>query len=98
MFRDALSHAAELDGFFAENKKPRGPLHGVVMTVKDQFDIKGVDTTLGYVGRAFAPALDDAVLVKMLRSLGAIVLAKSNIPQSILVCRKYQQTGTIALP
>lgn len=68
-----------------DNKKPIGPLHGVVITLKDQFNIKGYDSTLGYVGRSFNPAQDDAVLVKMLKSLGAIVLAKSNLPQSIMV-------------
>jgi amidase len=67
------------------NKQPIGPLHGVVVTLKDQFNIKGYDSTLGYVGRSFDPARDDAVLVKMLKSLGAIVLAKSNLPQSIMV-------------
>lgn len=55
------------------------------MTVKDQFNIAGVDTTLGYVGRSFKPAVDDAVLVWMLRSLGALIIAKSNLPQSIMV-------------
>jgi amidase len=62
-----------------------GPLHGAVVTLKDQFNIKGYDSTLGYVGRSFIPATKDAVLVKMLKSLGAIVLAKSNLPQSIMV-------------
>lgn len=66
-------------------KQPIGPLHGLVVTLKDQFNIKGYDSTLGYVGRSFNPAIDDAVLVKMLKSLGAIVLAKSNLPQSIMV-------------
>jgi Asp-tRNA(Asn)/Glu-tRNA(Gln) amidotransferase A subunit family amidase len=55
------------------------------VTVKDQFNLKGLDTTLGYVGRAFNPAQEDAVLVKMLKSLGAIIIAKSNLPQSIMV-------------
>lgn len=61
-----------------------GPLHGIPTTLKDQFNIKGHDTTLGYVSRALSPAQDDAVLVKMLRSLGAVILAKSNLPQSIM--------------
>lgn len=69
----------------ASSKKPIGPLHGLVVTLKDQFNIKGYDSTLGYVGRSFNPATEDAVLVKMLKSLGAIVLAKSNLPQSIMV-------------
>jgi amidase len=45
-----------------------------------------VDTTLGYVGRAFKPAEEDAVLVKILKGLGAVVVAKTALPQSIMVC------------
>ena len=62
-----------------------GPLHGVPMTLKDQFDVKGYDSTLGYVGRAFKPAQQDCVLVSLLKEMGAIVVAKSNLPQSIMV-------------
>lgn len=55
------------------------------MVLKDQFNVKGYDSTLGYVGRAFKPALEDCVLVTLLRRLGAVVIAKSNLPQSIMV-------------
>lgn len=55
------------------------------MTLKDQFDVQGVDSTLGYVGRAGKPAGDDAVIVSLLRQLGAVIIAKSNLPQSIMV-------------
>lgn len=48
--------------------------------------MKGVDTTLGYVGMAFKPAAADAVIVNILQNLGAIVLSKTNLPQSIMVC------------
>ena len=48
--------------------------------------MKGVDTTLGYVGRAFQPATEDAVIVQIMRNLGAVVIAKTNLPQSIMVC------------
>ena len=54
------------------------------MTLKDQFNVKGHDTTLGYTGRAFKPASEDAVLVEMLRELGAVIFAKTNLPQSIM--------------
>ena len=80
-----MQQAEELDAYMISEKQPMGPLHGLVVTLKDQFNIKGYDSTLGYVGRSFNPATDDAVLVKMLKSLGAIVLAKSNLPQSIMV-------------
>jgi amidase len=59
------------------------------MTLKDQFDVSGYDSTLGYVGRAFKPAARDCVLVTILKSMGAIIVAKSNLPQSIMVCHAY---------
>lgn len=55
------------------------------MTLKDQFDVRGYDSTLGYVGRAFKPATRDCALVSMLKQNGAIIVAKSNLPQSIMV-------------
>ena len=58
----------------------------MVTTLKDQFDVEGYDTTLGYVGRAFAPAQQDATVVKMLKLLGAVITAKTNLPQSIMWC------------
>lgn len=85
-FSDALAAAKALDEHFAQYQEVLGPLHGLPITLKDQFNIKGYDTTLGYVSRALCPAGDDAALVKMLRSLGAVILAKTNIPQSIMWC------------
>lgn len=55
------------------------------MTVKDQFNITNFDTTLGYVGRCDKPATEDAAIIQILTKLGAIVIAKSNLPQSIMV-------------
>ncbi|KAF9892174.1 hypothetical protein FE257_002580 [Aspergillus nanangensis] len=84
VFEDALAQARELDGVFEKSGQLKGPLHGVPVTVKDQFNVKGVDSTLGYVGRSFAPAAEDAVVVQILKRLGAIVLLKTNLPQSIM--------------
>lgn len=86
LFDDALHRARGLDSYLAEHGRPVGPLHGIPVTVKDQFDISGFDSTIGYVGRSFQPADRDSVLVDMLRSLGAIVMAKTNLPQSIMWC------------
>ncbi|KAK0265130.1 hypothetical protein LTS16_016220 [Friedmanniomyces endolithicus] len=83
---DALRRANELDAHLAHHSTPIGPLHGIPITLKDQFDVQGSDTTLGYSGRAFAPAARDAVLVEMLKGMGAVVLAKTNLPQSIMWC------------
>ncbi|KAL4989034.1 amidase signature domain-containing protein [Aspergillus falconensis] len=84
IFKDALVQARELDRAFKETGQLKGPLHGVPVTVKDQFNVKGYDSTIGYVGRSFSPASEDAVLVQMLKNMGAIILAKTNLPQSIM--------------
>lgn len=80
-----MARARELDDYQKEHGDVIGPLHGVPVTLKDQFNVKGYDSTLGYVGRAFNPATEDAVLVALLKKLGAVVLAKTNLPQSIMV-------------
>jgi amidase len=85
LFEEALNEAKKLDKYFSEHGKLVGPFHGVPITLKDQFNVKGYDSTIGYVGRSFKPAEEDAVVVKLLRSFGAIIIAKSNLPQSIMV-------------
>ncbi|KAI2619144.1 amidase [Hypoxylon sp. NC1633] len=86
LFRDALVRARELDDYRTEHGTIVGPLHGVPITLKDQFNTRGYDTTLGYVSRVFKPATEDAILVDMLKSLGAVMIAKTNLPQSIMWC------------
>lgn len=95
MFEDALNQARELDREFKETGKVKGPLHGIPVTLKDQFNVKGYDSTLGYVGRSFAPAKEDAVLVQILKSMGAVIIAKTNLPQSIMVGRLPALSGIL---
>ena len=85
-FEEALEQARALDAEFEITRQPKGPLHGIPITLKDQFNVKGLDTTLGYVGRLFSPAHEDAVLVQILKNMGAIIIAKTNLCQSIMVC------------
>lgn len=35
-FDDAISEAQKLDDYFAEHRKPIGPLHGLPVSLKDQ--------------------------------------------------------------
>ncbi|KAI0389101.1 amidase [Xylariaceae sp. FL0594] len=86
LFNNAIHRAKELDEYFAKSGKPVGPLHGIPISLKDQFDVAGFDSTLGYVARSFQPATRDCALVEMLKSLGAVVIAKTNLPQSIMWC------------
>lgn len=55
-----------------------GPLHGVPVTVKDTYAIKGLRTTAGDPELLDYVPDEDAVIVSLLRRAGAIVLAKTN--------------------
>jgi amidase len=87
-FDNALTQAKRLDDHLRDHGELIGPLHGVPISLKDQFNVEGLDSTLGYVGRVGKPAFSNALLVDILQGLGAIVLAKTNLPQSIMVRRK----------
>lgn len=92
LFTRALDHAARLDAHFERNSKDSGngnptrlvgPLHGLPVSIKDTFHIAGVDTTLGLASQCFKPATHNAPLVDLLESLGCVILAKTNLPQTI---------------
>ena len=61
-----------------------GLLHGLPVTIKENIDIAGTDSTMGLKNRRNQPAKTDAVTVKLLKDAGAIVLGKTNVPQLLL--------------
>ncbi|KAJ5162623.1 Amidase [Penicillium coprophilum] len=83
LFDRALQRARELDEHFQRTGAPIGPLHGLPVSVKDTFNVKGVDSSIGLSALAFKPAKANAPLVDLLQSLGAVVIAKTNIPQTL---------------
>ncbi|PWY68972.1 acetamidase [Aspergillus sclerotioniger CBS 115572] len=92
-FEDALKVAKELDDHLAATGKPKGPLHGLPVSLKDQFHVKGVDTTMGYVGwiGTFQGRKDDSrarvvesELVRELRNLGAVLFCKTSAPLTLM--------------
>jgi Asp-tRNA(Asn)/Glu-tRNA(Gln) amidotransferase A subunit family amidase len=58
-----------------------GPLHGVPVTVKDEIDVLGVRTTRGSHVYADNVATRDDILVARLKAAGAIVVAKTTLPE-----------------
>jgi Asp-tRNA(Asn)/Glu-tRNA(Gln) amidotransferase A subunit family amidase len=80
---DALERAAALDAHFARTGELVGPLHGVVMAIKDQYDTFDLRTTSG-MDTPFANDRPprDATVVKRLRDAGAVILAKANLGES----------------
>ncbi|KAK4189443.1 amidase signature domain-containing protein [Podospora australis] len=49
-FDAALARAKELDEYYQKHGTTVGPLHGLPVTLKDQFHIRDLETTMGYVG------------------------------------------------
>src|SRR5262245_17480645 len=79
---DALEVAAAQDRQFRETGRLIGPLHGVVMAIKDQYDTFDMRTTSGADAQyANDRPPDDATFVKRLRDAGAIILAKANLAE-----------------
>ncbi|MGH9202555.1 MAG: amidase family protein, partial [Vicinamibacterales bacterium] len=79
---DALEVAAAQDRQFKQTGRLAGPLHGVVMSIKDQYDTFDMRTTSGADAQyANDRPPDDATFVRRLREAGAIVLAKSNLAE-----------------
>ncbi|HWL17718.1 MAG TPA: amidase [Opitutus sp.] len=77
---DALETAAALDAAFAATGQLVGPLHGVVIVVKDQYDTFDQRTTSGADAHyANDRPPDDATFVARLRAAGAIILGKTNM-------------------
>ena len=80
---EALHTAERLDNSYASNGQMVGPLHGIPVTFKDQFHVRGTETTKGYVHwiGTFEGEKDtgkdkvtDSLLVQQLGKLGAVAL------------------------
>lgn len=61
-----------------------GPLHGIPITIKESIATENTDVTLGLSTRKGQAAKKDAVVAKLARSAGAILLGKTNVPQLLL--------------
>jgi Asp-tRNA(Asn)/Glu-tRNA(Gln) amidotransferase A subunit family amidase len=79
---EALAEAHALDERRARTGRPAGALDGVPVLVKDLEDVVGMPTRRGSLMLADAtPALADEVVPARLRSAGAIIVGKSNLPE-----------------
>ncbi|KAL2421626.1 Amidase [Exophiala dermatitidis] len=89
MFQDALNDAKRLDRISKETGKTVGPLHGLPMTFKECFHIEGYDASNGYIARTFEPSTHTTPLVEVVKANGAVVIAKTNTPQTMLVAESH---------
>ena len=96
---DALEVAAEQDRRFKQTGKLVGPLQGVVMAIKDQYDTFDLRTTSGAdADYTNDRPPEDATFVKRLRDAGAIILAKANLAEYAVDGARSSFGGTFCNP
>jgi Asp-tRNA(Asn)/Glu-tRNA(Gln) amidotransferase A subunit family amidase len=96
---DALETAAAQDQQLARTGRLVGPLHGVVLAIKDQYDTFDMRTTSGAdADYANDRPPDDATFVKRLRDAGAIILAKANLAEYAVDGARSSFGGTFCNP
>ena len=69
-----------------------GPLHGVPMTIKEAFDVKGWKTTSSFAPLKDNVAAKDATAVARLRAAGEVFLGKTNVPE---LCMDVQSNSPL---
>jgi len=75
---EALKRAKEADIAISKGEN-WGKLHGVPVTIKDNYRTKGIRTTSGYQPLANHVPDQDAEIVKLLKAEGAIIIGKTNL-------------------
>ncbi len=59
--------------------KVRGPLHGIPIVLKDNYDTYDMPTSASSLALAVLQSVDDAFVVRRLREAGAVILGKTNM-------------------
>jgi aspartyl-tRNA(Asn)/glutamyl-tRNA(Gln) amidotransferase subunit A len=83
LYTDAARAAADAADARAKAGLSLGPLDGMVITIKDLFDVKGEVTRAGskVLAEEGKPAQADAPVVRRLRAAGAVIVAKTNMTE-----------------
>ena len=79
-FDEAIARAKELDEHLGRTGKTVGPLHGLPISIKDNFKIRGHPSSVGFTARANEPMEEDSLLIDVLRKAGAVLYVKTNVP------------------
>jgi aspartyl-tRNA(Asn)/glutamyl-tRNA(Gln) amidotransferase subunit A len=83
LYAQAARAAADAADARAASGAVLGPLDGVIVSIKDLFDVAGEPTHAGskILAEEAAPAVADAVVVQRLRAAGAVIVAKTNMTE-----------------
>ncbi|KAI1175799.1 amidase [Nemania sp. FL0916] len=91
-FDRAIEMAKGLDERLAQGLGPVGPLHGLPISLKDNFNLQGLDSTVGFTSHVGNPAQGDSELVDILVRAGAVVYVKTNVPTAMMIAETVNNT------
>jgi amidase len=77
----AINPEAAADARVLDKAIQRGPLHGMIVVLKDNIDANGMATTAGSLAMVGNVAGKDATLTARLRAAGAVILGKANLSE-----------------
>ncbi len=77
----ALAEARRLDSLFKATGTFGGPLHGIPVIVKDNYDTYDMPTSNGTLAMKNSVPPDDAYVIRKMREAGAILIAKANLAE-----------------
>ncbi|MCJ1270630.1 hypothetical protein MMC22_010527 [Lobaria immixta] len=100
-FEQALYRTKELDEYYKLHGSTMGPLHGLPISLKDQYHVKDTDTTMGYVGWIGNYEGDknpekvhkvESQIIEELLSLGAVLYCKVILTSHSILKTSLPQT------
>lgn len=81
---EAMERARFLDTYLEKNGKTIGPLHGIPVSLKDQVDLPGKDSAIGYVYLTNKPKTKMSLLAEILKDQGAVFYVKTTVPMAMM--------------
>lgn len=88
----ALNAATEMlrDEALAQAEEPlAGPLSGLPITLKETYGLAGKQVTCGSLRATPVDCSEDAPVVRKLKAAGAIVIARSNVPEFVMTAETH---------
>ncbi|KAL5338966.1 amidase signature domain-containing protein [Aspergillus crustosus] len=99
LYDDALERARRLDSVLEQTGSPLGILHGLPISLKDLFAVKGVHATAGLASWIPNISSEDSTVTKNILAAGGIIYAKTNVSQGHLMVESINNVfGTTGNP
>lgn len=101
----AFKTAKELDEYFIKNNKLIGKLHGIPISLKDQINLPGITTAIGYIAPHISEEFelkithrksrnDISLIAQILQNEGAVFYVKTTVPTAMLGIETSSNLGT----